>query len=401
MKVLFLSPSGTLGGAERVLLQMMGALRRSDPQLALALLSFDDGPLAAEARNLGAQTLVLPLPDRIARMGDSALRSANRAARYVGLLGPGIAAMPAAFAFLHRLRRAIGRSVQPDIVHSNGIKSHLFGALAVPRKIPVVWHIHDMFGARPVAAGLLRRACRGVSAGVAISDAVRRDAEPILKGVPIRTIRNTVDLEKFSPNSAAEMPSALSAPPGALKVGLVATYARWKGHGVFLEAARLAAASQPDPVHFFIIGGPIYRTANQFSLDELRAMAEKFGVADRVAFVPFQHDTAAIYRALDIVVHASTLPEPFGLTIAEAMSCGRAVIVSNAGGASELFTDGHDALGVPPGDSRALADSILRLARDEGLRCELGRNARVSAEKNFNPARLGPELLELYRSVLA
>ena len=53
-------------------------------------------------------------------------------------------------------------------------------------------------------------------------------------------------------------------------------------------------------------------------------------------------------RALDIVVHASTEPEPFGLTIAEGMASGRAVIVSAAGGAAEIVQDGVDALTCAP-----------------------------------------------------
>src|SRR5262249_14978265 len=67
--------------------------------------------------------------------------------------------------------------------------------------------------------------------------------------------------------------------------------------------------------------------------------------------VPFQEDTAAVYRALDVVVHASTQPEPFGLTIAEAMSCSRPVVVARAGGAAGLFSRGPHALGGPPRDA--------------------------------------------------
>lgn len=68
-------------------------------------------------------------------------------------------------------------------------------------------------------------------------------------------------------------------------------------------------------------------------------------------------------RALDIVVHASTQPEPFGLVIAEAMACGRAVIASQAGGAAEIIDPGENALGLPPGDAAVLAERIVQLAQ--------------------------------------
>ena len=155
-----------------------------------------------------------------------------------------------------------------------------------------------------------------------------------------------------------------------------------------------------EGVRFYIIGGPIYRTAgSQFSLEELSSYAASLGIAASVGFVPFQADPADIYRALDIVVHASTLPEPFGLTVAEAMACGRAVIVSNAGGAAEVFTDGVDALGHPPGDVAALAARMRQLIEDPGLRERLGSNARVTAKRQFDRSRLGPDLLRAYAEI--
>jgi glycosyltransferase involved in cell wall biosynthesis len=118
-------------------------------------------------------------------------------------------------------------------------------------------------------------------------------------------------------------------------------------------------------------------------------------------FIGFLPDPLAAYRSLDVVVHASSQPEPFGLTIAEAMSCGRATIVSQAGGAAELFADGVDALGVPPRDDEALAAAILRLTADAGARQRLGEAARRRAVEHFDQARLGPQVLAAYRRFMA
>ena len=104
-------------------------------------------------------------------------------------------------------------------------------------------------------------------------------------------------------------------------------------------------------------------------------------------------------RALDIVVHASTRPEPFGLVIAEAMACGRAVITSGAGGAGELVKAGHDALTHTPGDSRSLAECIERLAINPGLRRTLGANARASACERFDSDRLARDVIAVYEAI--
>ncbi len=178
----------------------------------------------------------------------------------------------------------------------------------------------------------------------------------------------------------------------------MATYANWKGQDVFLDAlGRLAATGSMPPVRGYVVGGPIYATAgSQFTRDELEQRAAANGLGGRVGFVPFQAGTADVYRMLDVAVHASVRPEPFGLTIAEAMACGKPVVVSAAGGAAELFTPDYDGLGHAPGDATGLAAAIARLAADPALRARLGANARKTAVEQFSQERYGREIAAVY-----
>jgi glycosyltransferase involved in cell wall biosynthesis len=179
-----------------------------------------------------------------------------------------------------------------------------------------------------------------------------------------------------------------------VRVGLVATFARWKGHDVFLEA--LAAIPPEVSIRGYVIGDGVYDTAgSQHSIAELKELSEQLGLKSRVAFTGFLPAAPAM-RALDIVVHASTRPEPFGMVIAEAMACGRAVITSGAGGAGELVTPGHDALTHAPGDARSLALCIERLATDAALRQALGDNARRTASERFDSDRLARDIVAVY-----
>jgi glycosyltransferase involved in cell wall biosynthesis len=255
-------------------------------------------------------------------------------------------------------------------------------------------------------ARALRWASRWAASGIAVSQAVRQDADTVLPRLPVAVVANATDTEHYCPGPAAGrfLDDLAGLPPGpqnALRIGLVATYARWKGHDVFLEAAaRLVHEGLPQPVRFYIVGGPIYQTqGSQWSLEELRSRAVGLSTADQLGFVPFQADPAPIYRALDVVVHASTLPEPFGLTIIEAMACGRAVIVSRAGGAAELFRDRHDALGITPGDVAGLTAAMRELLTDGEQRRRLGENARITAVERFHRDRLGGEVLAVYNSL--
>ena len=218
--------------------------------------------------------------------------------------------------------------------------------------------------------------------------------------LPVHAIHNAVDLDRFRPEGArADLDALANLPPlapGGIRVGLVGTFARWKGHDVFLEA--LGKLLGLDGVRGYVIGGPIYETgASQFSLAELRKMAAQRQLGTRVGFTGRVDDVPAALRALDIVVHASVEPEPFGLVIAEAMACGRPVIVSRAGGAAEIAQAG--AVFHAPGNATELAECIDRLARDTALRASLGAAGRCAALRLFGRQRLSDALVPIYESL--
>jgi glycosyltransferase involved in cell wall biosynthesis len=406
VRILYLSPTASLGGAERVLLAVLAAARAARPAPALRLILPDAGPLAERAAALGVETEVLPLPGDLAGLGDSGLRDRRGPRAWWGLFRRLLLATPAARRYARTLAAAV-RAWEPDLVHSNGIKTHLLAWLAGGGGAPVLWHAHDFYGARPAVAHLLRRAARAAAGAVAVSEAVARDLAGLSLRLPVWVVPNAVDLERFAPgpgdarwlDAAAGFPAARGS---VARVGLVATYARWKGHDVFLQAAaRVLARPLPLPVRFYVVGGPIYQTAgSQFTEAELRGEARRLGVADRVGFVPFQADPAGCYRALDVVVHASTRPEPFGLTIAEAMACGRAVVAVPDGGAAEVFTDGHNAVGVTGGDAGALAAAITDLVGDPERRRRLGEEARRTAVARFGAPRFSAQIGAAYAAAL-
>jgi len=315
-------------------------------------------------------------------------------------------AMAGAVCAVPRYIRRLGRQIDkiaPDVVHTNGFKMHVLGALATRRKRPVVWHIHDYVSMRPVMAKLMRLEVRRCAAAIANSDSVRNDARATCgDGLDIFTVHNAVNLDEFNPSGRVIDLDALAglapAPLGTIHIGLVATMAMWKGHEVFLRA--MASLPGGAPVRAYVIGDAVYHTdGSQVSLDTLRAKARALGLGDRVGFTGFVEDIAAAMRALDIVVHASTAPEPFGMVIAEAMASGKPVIASRAGGAAEIVKASGGALLHSPGDSAELADLITRLVRDPGERALLGRSGRASAERLFARARLARELIPIYNRV--
>jgi glycosyltransferase involved in cell wall biosynthesis len=407
MRIAYLSVSDQLGGSEIALLEMIKGLRRQRPSWKVHLILPGRGPLLDRAEVAGADCVVVTMPASVRRVGEFAAtggrwRMARKAVLYARLAAAALA-MPG---YLRMLRRAV-RSQHPSILHTNGFKAHVLGAKiangATPaNRMTLVWHVHEYVGDRGLSRSLLRSHRRAVSAIVANSASVAADVRHALSpSAPVHVVHNAVDLAAFTPDGPAEDLDARAgwrAPERAtVRVGLVGTFARWKGHDVFLRA--LAALPLGLAVRGYVIGEPLYDTAgSQYTLAELRALAAELGLTDRVGFTGFLRPAPAM-RALDVVVHASTRPEPFGLVIAEAMACGRAVVTSACGGAGELVRPDVDALTHPPGDSTALSRVIERLATDSPLRLQLGERARSAACERFNPDRLASELVTLYEGL--
>jgi glycosyltransferase involved in cell wall biosynthesis len=407
MRILYLNPVGILGGAERSLLDLMASVCQTIPEAELFLIVSSPGPLLLEARRIGVNVILLPMTPAMVQLGDS--EWGNRLSPKAQLTWlrriPQVALE--SLAYLRKLRKILAK-LRPDVVHSNGIKLHLLARLAVGEQLPVVWHIRDFLSFRPFVTRLLRWALRRNQSGIVISQAVEKDVRKALGPIPIELIYNAVDTQYFSPgpSDGARLDSMAglenSGIDSPLRVGLVATFARWKGHELFLYAiSHLIQSCPQENVRFYIIGGPIYSTnGSQYSAAELGALIAKLGLVHRVGLIGFQEDPVEIYRALDIVVHASTKPEPFGRTIVEAMACGKPVIVSEAGGAVELFTNNFDAVGFSPGNPAALARVMGRLIAHPQLRQSLGQKARQTAVERFSRQRLGQQFVDVYSRLL-
>ena len=391
MRIVYLNPSGQLGGAETSLIELLASIREAAPDSELWLVLGQDGPLVERVRGLGVHVEVAPFPKSLAQLGDSGSGLAST-------LGGLVQATGVTAAYAKRLRRLL-RAIDPHLIHTNGLKMHVLGALTRPPNARLVWHIHDYVRSRRLMSRFLQLTHRRCDVAIVNSKSVAADVTTLLPDLKVQPVYNAVDLRRFSPQGAQLDLDALAglapAPRDTVRVGLVGTFAIWKGHKVFLEA--LARLSCPAPVRGYIIGEPIYQThASQWSMSELRSEVTRLGLTGRMGFTGFVADTAAVMRSLDIVIHASTAPEPFGMVIIEGMACGRAVVASRAGGAVELFTEGLDAISHSPGDSADLAEKIALLAQDPELRRRLGQAARVTAQNSYHGKRLAAEVLAVY-----
>lgn len=184
---------------------------------------------------------------------------------------------------------------------------------------------------------------------------------------------------------------------GAFVVGLVGLLIPWKGQRLFIEAAQRLMAELPTAVFAFVGGTP--SEFDYFEAD-LRKLVGETGLGERVVFTGHVSDMAKVYKGLDVVLSASTSPEPLGTMIIEAMTMARPIIAPNHGGAVEMIEDGGTGLLFTPGDASDLAAKIRMLECDRNLGRKLGESARAQALKVFAIREHVRQIEQVYQHVL-
>jgi glycosyltransferase involved in cell wall biosynthesis len=142
----------------------------------------------------------------------------------------------------------------------------------------------------------------------------------------------------------------------------------WKGHALHLQALGFLR-DLPGWVCWMV--GGVQRPREGRYLAELHEMVAKLGVADRVQFLGQRFDIARLLRAADIYCQPNTGPEPFGISVVEALLAELPVVTTALGGANEIV-DVSCGITVEPGNPQALAEVLHRLIEDFDRRRSLG-----------------------------
>lgn len=218
-----------------------------------------------------------------------------------------------------------------------------------------------------------------------------------------KVIYNGISLSDFEkPSDPSKIREEFACLPDEVLVGLVARIDWWKGHEYFLEAFA-EVANKNNNVKGLIIGGLAelsYESSRRY-FDKLQAMVPSLGLEKKVVFTGHRSDIPDLVSALDVVVHASSTPEPFGLTVIEAMAAGKPVVATAAGGVLDIIEDGVSGLLVPCKDSKAMARAILLLLSDHDKAEEIGHAAKQRVAEKFTIEKQVASVQMLYDSILS
>jgi len=269
-----------------------------------------------------------------------------------------------------------------DVLYVNTIYALYFSVLAgLITRVKIVYHEHGLVSLRErslwnmIFGGLVRRVDRIVAITAAVrNELVASGADP----ERITVVHNWVSGPRFSSVAGSSPASAWRRPEGRYVVAQIANLLRWKGHETVIRALPKIRLSVPN-VHLVVFG----RLSDQQYLDDLKALAMELGVDPCVEFAGFRDDMERILPRLDCVVLASEA-EPFGLVLIEAMVAGVPVVASSGGGVPEIVEHGVNGLLFSPGDSDGLADGVIALALDPGLRSGFVRLGKEIALARFS-----------------
>ena len=370
-RILFVEASagGVVGGSLTGILQLIARLDRGRFAPALAL--FEPKAVTAELEAAGVPVHVFPpLPVRtVARRRGRFGRALVRATDLYGVIAPRARALG-----------ALLRREPPALVYlANGLTANLDGVVAAALcRLPVICHEKGFRQVGPAE----RLMSRWVDTCICMTDEIAAHYRSLhVRARRFLTLYDGIDCDTFAPGGGGAVRREFGIPADAPVVGIVGHLQDWKGQHLVVEAVARARTRHPD-LRCLVVGG-VHRRGAEYA-DEVRARIAALGLAGSVTLTGPRRDVAACMDAMDIVLHASVTPEPFGRVLIEAMALGRPIIAPREGGPCVIVADRETGLLVAPRDERALAEAIVDLLADPARRAAMGRAARARVDAIFD-----------------
>jgi glycosyltransferase involved in cell wall biosynthesis len=362
MRLAICSAGELFGGVERQILDLCTYWRRSghgDPLVVL----FHDHELAKQLRGRGLEPVVL-----------SGGKYDPRLARRFG---------------------ALVREHGIDVVHVHGYRAMITCGLAgLDRSVRVVKTEHGL----PETGGgtLLTRTRTRVNARLDLFF-TRRRADAVCyvtKDIASRYDAMHAGLDRYhipngiDPLNRDDYPCPPELQQEGVHLGIIGRVSAVKGIDVAIRA--FAGLDPALGAWLWIIGtGPL--------VEELKALAEELGVAERVQFLGFKSNVYDYMAHMDIMLMPSW-HEGLPYTLLEGMSLGRAFVVSDVGGLREVLSEGSlDSL-VPPGNAAAAVEAVRMLLGDQSHRARI-EAAGISRQLDlYTLDQMGGDYLNVFAS---
>lgn len=380
-QVLFLDHAGVLGGAELYLLDVLQMYQETGH-----VVLFETGPFYGRLQDAGISVEVCEGAEAFLEVNKSA--SLWTAAQAI----PGLA----------RLVLQVARKARNfDVVFANSQKALIVaGLVGLLTRRPIVWNLHDMLTAEHFSTFTRKMAVvwgnrlvdRIIVNSRATEQAFARSGEQMNKAT---VVHNGINPKPFEEVDSADV-KRLRDQLGLKEVPLLGVFSRlapWKGQHVVLRAL-----PEIQEAHVLFVGDTLFRGDESYK-QELQKTIRRLKIGDRVHFLGFRSDVPRLMKLVDVVLHTSTAPEPFGRVVVEGMLAGTPVIATRAGGPVEIVREPDTGKLVPPDDPGALATAVRDLLSNPKRAHEIGEKAQSYAKRRFSISRMQRKVDAVIRQV--
>lgn len=292
----------------------------------------------------------------------------------------------------------IGRRHQVRLVHLNNILgSQLSGILAARMLgVPCIAHLRDF--EKPGFATRIH--ARLIHHHIAISSAIRDNLLEL--GVPVEKIsiiHDAIDIDVFNDGvDTGYLKKEFAVKPEHKLFGVFGRVIGWKGIKEFILAAAKVIEANPN-ARAFVVGGP--SDGGEEYYNEVKDLTKSLGIEGHVFFTGYRKDVPALMKLMDVIVHSSITPEPFGMVVIEGMAMGKPVVATRGGGPIDIVIDGETGFLVEMGDSKEMAEKLITLLKDEKLSSEMGKKGRARVESIFSKEHYARQAERVYADVVS
>lgn len=373
MKVLHAVIDGEIAGGQTVCLQIIEAFLRDGHQAVV--ISPSEGPFTELLRKKEIPVFLIPVQNTYS------------------------------FQRAFQLARLIKRE-KVDLIHSHGtVPLNIISRLAAKLSgVPCISHIHaeNVFNANPLVRqcqifldNWTTQFCYKL---IAVSNATKQSL--VKQGIHpdrIEVIVNSIDPNRIRcSQSREEIFRTFRIDSKKRLIGVIGRLSPTKGLEDFLKAMREITQQVPDVVG--IIVGEDLEQKGKYQR-ELQELSRSLNLNGAVMFTGFQQDPFSFLNAMEFFVFPS-LREGMPLAILEAMCLKKAVVATHVGGIPEVVQKGETGVLIPPADSGALAQAVLKLLDDPERTKEMGEAGYKRVKEYFSESRMIDQIRELYQTAV-
>ncbi len=372
--ILYICPSSGLGGAETFLKTTFLSYDKS--QFSSIYLLFQKGPLYDWLKSQNATVEILESRPRLSR--------------------------PLSIYKTHCKIRDVIRQHKIDIVHSTMAYGALFAAKAAQAEgCRHIWFQHGpASGWMDQGAAILPHDAVLVNSAYTLSaqQSLEKNIKPLIgkdrffKKIDLGTLIPTftaLQVTEFKENLLKKH----QLPKETLLFAMACRLQKWKGVDLVVEASR-RLAKQNSPFFVFIWGEAFDSTDY---VNQLKNASRGLPVS----FEGSVENVPLAFAACDVVINASLQPEPFGLTMIEALAAGRALLGPHEGGPAEIIEPEVTGLCFTPRSALSLAETMTKMINNRSLVEKMQRNAQQTHQAKYTSTQMMKSIEQVYNKVLS